>query len=71
MDIRDAWQRVEFPLLPDANDLTGSFRVAVTGVTEAEFFYIDCAQLETGSVATPYIETDGDTAPRAGLKWVA
>lgn len=34
-------------------------------------FYADAFQLEAGPVATPYISTDGGTASRSALKWVA
>ena len=72
--IRDAWQRVVLSgFIPDAGDLTGAIQInAAAGVpTAGRFIYIDGAQTELGLIATPYIHTDGATASRAGMKWVA
>lgn len=73
MSLRDQWQRVVAgPFTPAAGDLVGSIIVRATAAfNSGEFAYVDDAQVETGSVATPYIATDGDVASRPGLKWVA
>lgn len=75
MSPRDQWQRVTVgPFTPNAGDLTGQLAVQVTSpgsMGNGSFFYIDGVQAELGSIATPYIETDGGTASRAPLNWVA
>ena len=71
---RDAWQRVVLAdFTPASGDLAGAIQVNVAaGVpTAGRFIYIDDAQVELGVVATPYIHTDGATASRPALKWVA
>ena len=66
MGLRDQWQRVTLTFTPGA-DVTGNIQVNNTGTapTATRFIYIDGVQIETGSVATPYIETDGGTAARS------
>lgn len=73
MDIRDAWQRLVADFTPVAGDLTGALHVRNNGTapTVGRFIYIDDVQIETGTVATPFILTDGSAASRARLKWVA
>ena len=71
MTKRDQWQRVHLPVVVAGGDLSGFVRVMATGIVLGESFYIDDAQFEAGAVATPYIATDGGTASRNALKWVA
>lgn len=54
--------------------LAATFRVYArceTATQTGKIFYVDGAQVESGAVATPYIETDGGSASRIALKWVA
>lgn len=74
LGVRDAWQRLELAaFVPAAGDLDGAINInaAAGPPTAGKFLYIDDAQVELGSIATPYIHTDGATASRTGLKWVA
>ena len=73
MSLRDQWQRVVAgPFTPAAGDLVGSIIVRATvAFNSGEFVYVDDAQVEAGSTATPYIHTDGAVASRPRLKWVA
>jgi hypothetical protein len=73
MGIRDAWQRLVTDITPVAGDLAGALHIRVSGTAPdfGDFIYIDDVQIETGLVATPYIETDGGTASRKRSKWVA
>jgi hypothetical protein len=73
MGIRDAWQKLSTDITPVAGDLTGAIHVRNSGAnpTAGRFIYIDDAQIETGTIATPFISTDGSTASRARSKWVA
>lgn len=67
MNLRDQWQRVVGTITPDAGDLSGDIRLTLTDSQPTagnDFVYIDGVQVETGSIATPYIETDGGTASR-------
>lgn len=66
MGTRDAWQQVILTFTPGA-DVTGNIQINNTGAapTVGRFIYVDGFQIETGSIATPYIETDGGTAARA------
>jgi len=65
MGLRDQWQQVTLGFTPGA-DVIGNIQVNNTGAapTAGRFVYIDGAQIETGSIATPYVETDGATATR-------
>ena len=74
MLLRDQWQQMRIPnVTPAAGDLLGSFQLRTTGAgpTAGRFVYIDGAQVEANAFVTPYIETDGGTASRNPLKWVA
>lgn len=66
MATRDAWQKATLTFTPGA-DVIGNIQVNNTGAapTAGRFIYIDGFQIETGSIATPYIETDGGTASRS------
>jgi len=65
MALRDQWQRLTLSFTPGA-DVTGNIQVNNTGAapTATRFIYVDGVQVETGSTATPYVETDGATAIR-------
>ena len=72
MALVDQWQRISCVVNPDAGDLSGRLDVcAASAPTAGRFIYVDDAQVELGSVATPYIATDGASASRQPLKWVA
>jgi hypothetical protein len=63
---RDQWQRLTVTDAITAGTLTGAARLRNPGGASAGvFFYADGVQLESGSVATPYVHTDGATATRA------
>lgn len=66
MGLRDQWQRLILTFTPGA-DVTGNIQVNNTGTapTATRFLYVDGVQIETGSIATPYIQTDGGTAARS------
>lgn len=67
MLLRDQWQRVTASVTPVGGDLAGDVRLTLTGsqpTPGTDFVYIDGVQVELGSLATPYIETDGATASR-------
>ena len=71
-----AWQRLILTGTIVQNDRTGVRGGFVTGnsgtpVTTGDVVLIDDAQFEPGSVATPYIHTDGATASRPALRWLA
>lgn len=66
MALRDQWQRIRVAFTPDAGDLTGDIRViAASAPTATRFIYVDGAQHELASIATPYVETNGGTASRS------
>ena len=69
LGLRDQWQRVVVgPFAPVAGDLAGSVIVRATvAFNSGEFAYIDDAQVEPGTIATPYIHTDGAVASRAAM----
>lgn len=72
MALVDQWQRISCVVDPDAGDLSGRLDVCTASApTAGRFIYVDDAQVELGSVATPYIATDGASASRQPLKWVA
>lgn len=74
MSLRDQWQRVSATVTPNAGDLTGDIRLTRTGTAPTaghEVVYVDDVQVELGSAATPYIETDGATATRQPNKEIA
>lgn len=72
MSKRDQWQRISCIVDPDSGDLSGRLDVcAASAPTAGRFLYVDDVQVETGAVATPYVPTDGATASRPALKWVA
>lgn len=56
------WIRVKASFVAGAG---GTARLIVTGQSGAQIFYIDGAQLEANSQATPYVETDGAIASRS------
>lgn len=69
--LKDQWQRVVSTVLTGASDTTGQFcyvREGGAAPTSGRGFYVDGMQYETGSVATPYIETDGGTASRSAAR---
>ena len=70
MALVDQWQRVTAFVTVAGGDLSGALRVVATGINSGEFIYIDDCQFES-AIATPYIATDGGTASRNALKWVA
>lgn len=57
-------KRISRTITFDAGDLVGALNFFVNGATSAGHFYVDGFQMEAGSIATPYIETDGGTASR-------
>ena len=63
MALRDQWQSLSntWTMLAGAKNML-IVRANGGAPTVGRFVYIDGAQIETGSVATPYIETDGGTA---------
>ena len=69
MALTDQWQRLTLTFTPGA-DVIGNLQVNNTGAapTATRFVYIDGVQIETGSVAMPYIETDGGTAARSAAR---
>ncbi len=68
MELRDQWQRVEALVSVAGGDLSGQVRVVATGIVSGEFIYIDDAQFEPGSFATPHIATDGATKTRVATR---
>lgn len=58
MDIRNEWQRVTVgPFTPDGGDLAGNINVAEeVAATVSPFIYIDGAQVELASAASPYLD---------------
>ena len=53
---------------------SATFRVYVrceTAAQDTKNIKFDAVQVETGPVATPYVSTNGGTASRSALKWVA
>ena len=68
--IRDRWQRVTVKTVTIvAGDLAGSIDVTCGGApTASRYVYIDGFQIETGSIATPYVETNGGTATRTAAR---
>jgi len=70
LSLRDQWQRLTVTITPAAGDLLGDFRLTIDGAlpTTGRAVYVDGVQVETGSVATPYIETDGATAARSAAR---
>jgi hypothetical protein len=64
MALRDQWQRVVCNFTPVVGDLAGELRIIRTGTapTVGRTFWADGVQCEVGSLATPYIETNGSTA---------
>lgn len=71
MDVRDGWQRLGSTVTIAGGDLAGNMRVVATSIESGEFIYVDDAQIESGSVATPYVPTDGGTATRPATTWIA
>jgi len=65
---RDQWQRVSTTYTVAGGDLTGAIVVRLIGASTGKFIYIDGVQIESGSVATPYVETDGGTAARSAAR---
>lgn len=62
------WQRVELPVTFANAGHTGWRLVVRDGAVGTKNFRLDGVQYETGSVATPYIETNGATATRAAAR---
>lgn len=57
------WTRIELPITTSGT--TGIIRIyAATYGSQTATFKVDGVQLETGLIATPYVETDGGTASR-------
>lgn len=72
MALRDQWQRLETDFTIVAGDLVGALHIrAASAPTAGRFIYVDDVQIELGAVATPYVATDGGSASRSRLKWVA
>lgn len=61
----DQWQRITMTLLTAADVNGNVYLYSSSTPTSGKAIYIDGFQLETGSIATPYIETDGGTASRS------
>lgn len=70
MDTRDAWQRIVSTVTIAGGDLAGNLRVVGMDIESGEAIYVDDAQVEAGSIATPYVATDGGTATRPALNWI-
>ena len=61
------WRRINYTFT--TSPTTGRLSLDIyKGGTGATTFYIDGIQLESGSVATPYVETNGATAARSAAK---
>lgn len=73
MALTDQWQRIQMVFTPNGADLTGFIAIEINGAdpSNGRMIGLDGVQVETGSIATPYIETDGASASRDPLKWVA
>lgn len=59
------WNRAIVSFTAAVGETSNQILVINTSAVPTETVYVDGAQLETGSVATPYIETDGATAARS------
>lgn len=64
--LRDQWQRASVTFTTDV-DTSGTLRIipTVAAVDAGNITYADGIQVELGSIATPYIPTDGGTASRS------
>lgn len=64
MSKRDVWQRLTLTFTPGV-DVTGNFQIINTGAapTAGRTINVDGAQLELGSTANTYVETDGGVSP--------
>jgi hypothetical protein len=64
MSLRNQWQRITAgPFTPDASDLVGTFNISTTGTpTAGRTVLLDGVQVEVGSAATDFINTDGAAA---------
>lgn len=60
----DDWQRASVTFTSDGDGGDHNFYIMTFADYNAVTFYIDGVQIETGFIATPYIETDGATAVR-------
>lgn len=63
-----SWSRVSCTFTSDAGGGDHKFFVMTQGDNDAVEWDIDGFQIETGSIATPYIETDGGTAARSAAR---
>ena len=64
-----AWQQATIAATTNASfSKVGLFAYSASG---AQTFYVDGIQFENGSIATPYIETNGGTSSRSPLLAVA
>ena len=68
--ILDVWQRV-YMVTTIVTDLDGIIVVGTTTWTLGTSFMLDDVQVEAGPAATPYVPTDGATASRTAMKWIA
>jgi hypothetical protein len=64
MLLRDVWQRLTLTFTP-GTDVTGNIQIINTGAnpTATRTINIDGVQVELGSTANTYIETDGAVSP--------
>lgn len=69
LSLRDQWQRVTVRNVTIAGgDLAGSIDVTCGAPTAGRFVYVDGVQIESGAIATPYVETSGGTASRTAAR---
>ncbi len=68
----DEWMRVVTNTATDAGGVktidSVAIRVLTTGVAQDAEFYVGGVQIEEGTVATPYIETDGSAVTRSAAR---
>jgi hypothetical protein len=56
------WQRIQLPFTTEASQTSIVTRISVSITTVT--LWVDGVQIEAGTIATPYIETNGSTAAR-------
>lgn len=62
------WERLTVTHTTGAGVSEVRVRIYHTDTSDGEVYYVGGIQLESGSVATPYIETDGGTAARSASR---